>query len=46
MMSYKIITELIQLHNMHKKHNDQVKKFMKLHEQIKAYILNKNMIQG
>ena len=43
-MIYKIITKLIQLHNIHKEHNDQVKKFKKLHEQIKANILDKNMM--
>ena len=46
MISYKIITKLIQLHNMHKEHNDQVNKFKKLYEQVKANILYKNMMQG
>ena len=46
MISYKIITKLIQLHNIYKEHNDQVNKFKKLHEQIKANILEKNMMQG
>ena len=31
---------------MHKDHNDQANKFKKLHEQIKANILDKNMMQG
>ena len=38
MVSDKIITKLVQLHNIHKEHNDQVNKFKKLHEQIKANI--------
>ena len=46
MISYKIITKLIQLQNIHKEHNDQVNKFKKLNEQIKANILDKNMMQG
>ena len=41
----KIITKFIQLHNLHYEHNDQVNKFKKLHEQIKANILDKNMMQ-
>ena len=36
MISYKIITKLIQLHNVHKEHKDQINKFKRLHEQIKA----------
>ena len=44
MISYKIITKLIQLHNIHKEHYDQVNKFKKLREQIKATILDKNMM--
>ena len=48
MISYEIITKLILLYNIHKEHNDLVKKFKKLHEQKKANrpILIKNMIQG
>ena len=36
----------MQLHNILKEHYDQVIKFRKLHEKIKANILDKNMIQG
>ena len=37
MISYEIIIKLLQLNNIHKKHNDQVNKFEKLHKQVKAY---------
>ena len=46
MIPYNIITKLIQLHNIHKEHNDQANKFKKLYEQLKANILDKNMMQG